>query len=145
MKQYCEYFKTCAIRYYENTKSITDSINAFDICRKTLYNWRTMYNNGLLNAPVKYKSYRSKYTSEIVNYVRKYVTNNQRFRMKNLLKLLTKNFDVHFNSNNVYYILRKNGITYKKAHNVIIINMKKHKNDVKNIKQEIRDIGYDNI
>lgn len=41
--------------------------------------------------------------------------------------------------------MKKNNITYKKAHKVIIINKRKHHDDVKKIKQEINDIGHDNI
>ena len=92
MKQFCEYFKTNAVRYYNSTKSIIDTIDVFGICRKTLYNWRSLDSEHILNEPTKYKAYASKYTPEIVAYVERYISNNQRFRMK-VLKLMKRKFN----------------------------------------------------
>ena len=66
--------------------------------------------------------------------------------MKNLLKLLKRRFNgKQFNANNVYYALKKSGITYKKAHKVVIIKKNEHKKKVKEFKGKINEIGIDKV
>lgn len=146
MKIYGRYFKDRAIDYFNRSKSIKDAIDLFNISRKTLYNWRKLYENDKLHLKTEHKKHISlKYTDDMCEYIRKYIVNNCRFRMKNLLKLFKKNFNRTLNANNVYYALRKSGITYKKAHKVVIINKKEHKQKVKEFKEKINEIGIDKV
>ena len=146
MKKYCAYYKKSIINYYKKCSSIKKVLNAYNICRKTLFNWNKAFNNGTLYNKIKYKSHASiKYKLEIMEYIKKYIINKDNFRMTNLLKLIKQKFNCVFNKNNIYYSLKKLGITYKKAHKNIIINKRKHKKDVKNLKNTISKIGYDKI
>ena len=42
--------------------------------------------------------------------------------MKNLLRTIKRKFNCSFNKYNVYYVLKKLDITYKKAHKIIRTN-----------------------
>jgi transposase len=65
--------------------------------------------------------------------------------MKTLRKLLFKNFECNYTAYNIYYVLRKLGITYKKARKLVRINKRNHNQKVKQIKSKVNQIGYDNI
>ena len=147
MKLYCRYFKDRIIDHYNRNKSIQDIISLFRISRKTLYNWRKLDESNKLHQKTERKKYESiKYTDNVCDYIRKYIVNNYRLRMKNLLKLLKRRFNgQQFNANNVYYALKKSGITYKKAHKVVIIKKNEHKKKVKEFKKKINKIGLDKV
>ena len=131
--------------FYLNHK-IKQVLDIFPIARKTLYNWNKLNKQGKLCNKIEYKEYVSnKYTKQILDYIKKYIINKDNFRMKNLLKLIRKNFNCSFNANNVYYALKKLGITYKKAHKVVRINRKIHKEKVKQIKKQVNELGQNTI
>ena len=116
------------INYYNKTKSIEKVLKTYNICRKTLFNWRQKYKKGVLFDKIKYKQHIiSKYSNEIKQYVKKYIINKDNFKMKNLLRTIKRKFNCSFNSNNVYYLFSLINITFKKAHKIVRINKKKHK------------------
>jgi transposase len=141
MKLYCKNFKKLALCKYNNGVPIKKIIKQLGICRKTLYNWR--YNKRYTCN--KSKKINDKYNKCVYEYIKKYIINRSNFRMKNLQKLLLKKFNRKYTAYNIYYVLRKLNITYKKARKIIRINKREHNRKVKQIKQKVNQIGHDNI
>jgi transposase len=146
MKEYCNYYKNDVINYYNKTKSIKKILMSYGICRKTLYNWRQLYKKELLYNKTKYKQQVSyKYSEEISQYIKQYIINKDNFKIKTLIRTINRKFDCFIKATNIYYLLNKLNITYKKAHKVVRINKIKHKNDVKKLKKTVNEISHDKI
>ena len=114
---YCDKFKKIVLDAYNNGALVKNIVNVYNICRKTLYNWRKRITF------VKYgpKNITNKYSHDVREYILKYTINNDKFIMNRLLTSLYKKFNIKYTRYNVYYILRKLNVTYKKAKKYIII------------------------
>jgi len=78
-------------------------------------------------------------------YIEAYIIDNENYRMKKLIENINKYFDIILNSNQVYYILRINKITFKKAKYQIIKNKQDHDIKVKALVKKVNEIDQDNI
>lgn len=138
---YCNKFKDLVLDAYNKGTKTKIILETYKICRKTLYNWRM----NVRFVKFKPKNISDKYSADVREYIVKYVINNSKFNIKRLLKNLRVKFNTKFTNYNIYYILKKLNITYKKAKKCIIINKKKHNNQVKELLKKVKSIGQDNI
>ena len=138
---YCNKFKSLVLNSYNNGDSIKRIVNRFKICRKTLYNWRMQ----TTFRKYKPKGLSDKYSGEVREYVSKYVINNSRFNIRKLVKKMNKQFECKYNTHNLYYLLRKLNITYKKAKKCIIIDKRKHYKETSKLIDTVNEIGHDNV
>jgi transposase len=91
---------------------------------------------------IKYK----KYSNEVNEFVIKNIINVDKFNIGNLITKLNSTFTDHnYSRNNVHYILRKNNITYKRAHKKVIIDKSKYIERVNKLKEQVKNIKEDNI
>ena len=77
---YCNKFKQLVLKTYNNGHPIKDVVNTFQVCRKTLYNWR-------MN--IQFKKYKpvnlsEKYSDIVRTFVANYTINNDRFNVRKL-------------------------------------------------------------
>ena len=129
----------------------------FYISPKTFYNWRKDYrillneNNGAVDpsnpnkGPTKRTPKKPKYNDELMTFVKTYTINRDNFRIKNLIKEIKKKYNEILTSYNIYYILKKQGVTYKKAKHRIIKKPDDHKQKVEKLINDVNIIGTNNI
>ena len=133
--------KQSLLKAYSEGKTITELCKLFNVCRETIYNWR----HNIVFKKEGPKNDNTKYNSMITEFILKYITDNHKFRIQTLIKLINKKFNVSFNANNIYYVLRRNNVTYKRAHKRVIIKKKSQERSVEQLKSKINDIKHDNV
>lgn len=138
---YCNKFKSLVLKRYNNGGSIKDIVSTFEICRKTLYNWRMQTIFKKQNP----KKLSNKYSEAVREYVSGYAINNSRFNVRKLVRKVNKRFKCKYTAHNLYYLLKKLNITYKKAKRCIIIDKRKHTKEISKLIDTVNKIGHDNV
>jgi transposase len=118
---YSYQFKLSVIRYYnmykETTKEIYINIkHIFNVCKSTLYNWVKIVDPNVQKLNIKkIQKHKGKVTLEITNYVINKFLSDKYVTIKNICRSIKRNFNVKIKRSTIYYILKKNKLTYKKT------------------------------
>lgn len=116
-----------ALRLYNNKNELNLKIcqimKILNIARSTLYNWIHLYNNNssFTNNKIKLNEYRkfckknvnNKITPHIIDFIVSYVKEKKIFSIKKLRQLIFDKFIVTISKSHLYYILKRNNLTYK--------------------------------
>jgi len=139
--------KSCIVLYNKlkidgiiGKKRIDYITNTFNIHINTLYKLINKYYNKNNNT-FNFDSYSSnfkynnlKITSQIESFVVSSINSNNNFNIKNIKNNILNKFNVKLSKTSVYYILHKNGYTYKK------LNIKNNPIDENKIKELKNDL-----
>jgi len=107
-------FKIRVINYYHSHKPpIKTLLFIFGICKSTLYNWLKLCTKNKLVEKQKYYKI-SKYTTNIKEYIVKYVCKKINFNYKKLMMLVKNKFNMNCSKSAIYLILKQNYITHKR-------------------------------
>ena len=143
--------------YYKCKKSCKCVCETFSIDLKTFYSWRkkvgvlsnkgaNVINYNLPKKPTKRTPKKNpKYSKQLMKYIERYVNNKCNFRVWRLIKLIEKRFNIKLKPRNIYYILKIQNMTYKKAKYRVIKKKSNHKQKVKQLKKNIIKIGFDEV
>jgi transposase len=145
--------------YYEDDISFKEICKTFHISHKTYYNWRQEFdkmshdsnkNNDIDDYKCnKISSIRKlkkpKYSDDLITFIKAYIINKHNFRMKNLLTEIKEKYNISLNDSNIYYILKKNNVTFKKAKYETIKDPVDYKIKVDALINTVNTIGTDNI
>lgn len=112
----------------------------YDISPKTIYNY---INNPDLTDNVKRESF--EHSPEIINFIINRAINNMHFNFKSMRKALNKEFNINIKKHQLYSILKKNNLTYKRANiKNTSINTKRSIDKIKNLHNKITTINGNN-
>ncbi len=141
--------------YYEDCLSCKKICDQFYISLRAFYNWRKEFesldeNNEVKSyqynkKPTKRKPKKPKYNGGLFKFIKDYIINRDNFRMKNLISDIKKEFGKTLKPTNIYYILRRLKITYKKAKHAVIKKPEDYNNKVNNLINTVNKIGTNNI
>jgi transposase len=144
-----EEFYESAIRYYNlddgvNSEGKINNINIiFGISRTSFFRHLKDHNEMVIKQP---NSRKSKYTNDILNYIKRYVCRFKTINVNKIMLLLEENYDITISRAYVYVLLNKIGLTYKKMY---IKKQPFSDEDYKSMKdifyKKIENIGKDNI
>jgi transposase len=129
----------------------------FYVSRRVFYNWRKEYNALLEKNDVNVDEYqhnkkitkriskKSKFGNELMMFIKDYTINRDNFRMKNLIREIKDKYGKTLNPNNIYYILRKQGVTFKKAKHRTIKKPIEYEQKVQKLINDVNNVGPNNI
>lgn len=139
-------FKITVVSYYNLKKTkIKDLISIFNISKGSLYNWLKDYNLGTLSEKKSYTK-RSKYTTDMRNYIKKYVIHRKIFNYKKLISQLKRKFNIEMSKSSLYIILKDLKITCKRMKKKMVYGNKlKLKEKRKEFQDKIKNTDLDNI
>ena len=110
-------YKLNSIRLYYNREklnlSILDILNFQNIARSTLYYWIKDKDITKNNSKKKRKRH-GKITDACENFILSYVNEHKQFKIKKLLKIIGKKFNISISKQSVYNTLKNNKITNKR-------------------------------
>lgn len=101
----------------------------FDISTKTIYNY---INDDNLTDKIKRTS--NDFPKEIIDFIIDRAVNNPNFNFKSMRKAIKNKFNVLIKKHKLYYILKNNGLTYKRA------NIKNTSQNTKRSLEEIQTL-----
>ena len=139
-------FRLTVISYYNLKKSpIKELLIIFNISKSSLYNWLKDYRLGKLSEKKRYKK-RSKFTSEIKIYIKKYVLSRKIFNYKRLINLIKKKFNTNISKSSLYNVLKNLEITYKRVKRKMIYGAKnKLMERKKEFQKTIKKVNFSDI
>ena len=142
-------YKLNTIRLYYNRKNlnllIPDILNFQNIARSTLYYWIKDNDIAKNNSKKKRKRY-SKITNVCEKFILDYVNEHKQFKVKKLLKIIGKKFNISISKQSVYNTLKKNKITNKRTkENHYPYDTQKLKIQKDKLIEDLEKIEYDPI
>ena len=95
--------------------TIANIAEIFEVDPKTINNYVHKDSEFINSKRIKRNSFMDTLSDDIVNHIINDATNNQYFCTTNVIKDIKKTFKIKLTAAQIYSILRKNNITYKKA------------------------------
>jgi len=146
-KVYSYELKIAVINFKNSSHwNINDAIKIFETSKSSIYEWINLHQNGLLvkESNIR-KTYESKITLNIKKYVTTYVSKRITFNCKNLNRCIKNIFDVTISASSIYKILSNNNMSYKKIGKKIVPENRNIKEQIKNLKEEVKKYDSDKI
>jgi transposase len=131
--------KKAYLNRHNNNLSARNIAEIFDVSYKTVYNY---INDD--NLTIKVKKNKKEIPQNVIDFIIKHTINNKDFNAKKLIKKIKKEFGIEIKKNKLYYILKINKITHKRAnHKNTTAKTKRSNEDIKNLHEKIVKINGD--
>lgn len=138
---YQMFFRLRVLDYYNKNKpKINTLLETFNISNGSFYGWKNAHKNNTLKEKINYIHKNNKITPNIKCYIRNIVIRNNSVDRNEIVNKIKRKFNKKISTSSVYKILAKINITRKKVRKrTIIKDIKHHKKDIREFKQNIKN------